>query len=124
MRKKRVWRYYCDHCSKGRCQATAISGHELFCTKNPNRQCGMCKISEQPTPPMEQLKVALAQGLDNLLETAGHCPACTLAAIRQSGGTTGDYEWDYQAACETFWQDLKVEQEKQAERDALAEMYG
>lgn len=124
MRKKQVWRYYCEFCGKGRCQANAIANHELHCTKNPHRQCGMCTIAEQPTPPMEWLKSALAQSLDNLLEAAGNCPACVLSAIRQSDATTDQYEWNYTTACEQFWADLKVESEKQAENEILSEMYG
>lgn len=126
MRRKQVWRYYCDYCSKGRCQATSIANHELHCTKNPNRQCGMCVIwGEHPTPPsIDVLKSALTKGLDSLLETAKNCPACTLAAIRQSDSTTDEFEWDYRAACEQFWKDLRIEQENEAQQQALAEMYG
>lgn len=47
-----------------------------------------------------------------------------LAAIRQSGFTSVELDWDYNAACEQFWKDYQVEQQRQAENEALSEMYG
>lgn len=124
MRKKQVWRYYCDFCNKGRCQANAIANHEIHCTKNPNRQCGMCALNEQKTPPMEWLRDALDHGgLGNLAGAANSCPACMLAAIRQSGSTADEYEWSYTEACERFWQDLNIKRENESRQEILAEMY-
>lgn len=124
MNRKQVWRYYCDFCGKGRCQAASIINHEKHCTKNPNRECGMCALAEHSTPLMVNLRFALIKGIDSLLREAKNCPACTLAAIRQSDATSDDYEWSYIDACEQFWKDLKIEQDNQAQQDILAEMYG
>jgi len=112
MKRKKVWRYYCDYCGKGGCGAGAMAKHERRCTKNPKRECGFhigfCFISE-PSVPLDALKVIIRNSKvyevhvnpvddmisvdmvddealrDSLLDAANGCPACVLAAIRQSG---------------------------------------
>lgn len=125
MRKRQVWRYYCDFCSKGRCTAKSIADHEPYCTKNPERKCRMCILwGESKQEPIPVLKAALDISLDELLKVAHNCPACVLAAIRQSDATSDQYEWSYSEACERFWRELKVEQENEAQQQVLSEMYG
>lgn len=103
MRKKRVWRYYCDFCNRGKCQPQLE--HERHCTLNPERVCRMCKRAEYVTAPtMETLKAAAFKSLE-AVQRITDCPACVLAGIRQSG-KSGHYEFDYKAACETFWQNI------------------
>ena len=87
--RKKVWRYYCDFCDKANCCASAMHKHEKHCTANPNRECGMCKCADFETKPIKALIGALGngdkQGVNALREKAEGCPACMLAAIRQSG---------------------------------------
>lgn len=107
MRKKRVWRYYCDFCKKAGCSAYHLRNHEERCTMNPNRTCGMCKLLDQSQPALANLVALMpatvvkqegdcadwigwesnpeAQAaLANLRKAAGNCPACILAALRQA----------------------------------------
>ncbi len=93
MRTKKVNRYYCDFCKKSNCSASAISKHERGCTANPNRVCSMHKHCEGEQKPMADLVGCLTShgtdkdwtaGMVQLREMASNCPACILAAIRQS----------------------------------------
>ena len=93
MKKKQVWRYYCDHCGKGGCGGGHIRRHEQTCTANPNRACRMCGTE---SPNMEALVSRLTTAqlaidlnpwhgrMKALREATEDCPACILAAIRQS----------------------------------------
>ena len=93
MKTKMRPRYYCDHCPKGTGSASFMRRHERGCTANPARVCGFCGRNGDVqdlatilvTPqlavslnPWEGRMVALREATDN-------CPACILAAIRQSG---------------------------------------
>lgn len=107
MRKKQVWRYYCDFCKKAGCSAYHIRNHEERCTMNPNRVCGMCRLMEQPQPELSVLIALLPPtiikqegdcldwiawksdvdeeaALLKLREASGNCPACILATLRQA----------------------------------------
>lgn len=96
MRKKQVWRYYCDHCGKGSLSGGHMRNHERHCTANPNRECRMHKHFDEPQRPVAELMAALDElsrpdyGLPELRRLAGNCPMCILAAVRQSGIT----KWD------------------------------
>jgi hypothetical protein len=105
MRKKQVWRYYCDFCKKASCSAGALKSHERSCTANPNRVCRMCEKGEYtPAPLPELIKVfegigrptdmediyhfksdVLESPVRRLRELADGCPCCIFAAIRQAG---------------------------------------
>lgn len=92
MKKKRVWRYYCGFCKKSGCSSGHMKRHEEGCTRNPERQCGMCRVrgrGPRPTGYVATLVRSLGRGdeagVAALRESAGGCPACMLAAIRQSG---------------------------------------
>ena len=104
MKRKMMWRYYCDFCGKGGCGASAMSQHEKRCTLNPNRVCGFhinLKIIDEPQVPIEELRAILgtypgggfedseedAKLVDELIDAANGCPACVLAAIRQENAT-------------------------------------
>lgn len=119
MRKKRVWRYYCDYCNKGQCRP--LTTHEEHCTKNPNRRCRMCHWAKLKTVPMVELINAANAGIEKLREAAQGCPACMLAGIRQS---TASCEFDYPVEREQFWTNLKAQWEEEAQQQILAEMYG
>ena len=110
MRIKRVNRYYCDFCKKANCSAASIRRHESSCTMNPNRVCRVCKMQrgdfEQGEATQPDLKTLIAivpridewtnedmatqsleESLVKLREASANCPACILAALRQSGCT-------------------------------------
>ncbi len=91
MKQKKVWRYYCDFCGKGGLVKHWMAKHEVSCTANPER---LCRLHGHATPGNKQpaVKDLIAQfdsrkpdcGMKELREMAGNCPACILAAIRQS----------------------------------------
>lgn len=133
MKKKRVWRYYCDFCKKSGCSSGHMKKHEARCTMNPDRECGFCKvIGDAPTPLTELIGLlpdpaeyrldpawkalgseyegdfpdAVERGLKKI-QAKTDCPACTLAALRQSGiAETGAAfaAFDYKKASQEFFQ--------------------
>ena len=91
MRKKQVWRYWCDFCKKSGCSGGHMKRHELTCTANPNRSCRMCDSS---IPPTDHLAILAQPGttteewqekMKALRLAVDNCPCCILAVIRQSG---------------------------------------
>ena len=110
MRSKKVWRYWCDFCSKGGCSKSAMVKHEQHCTLNPARKCRMCtdfpRVIQQP---IADLIAAYNEGIEALRTKANGCPACMLAAIRQwkrDNDLFPDERWDYwdfSAEREVYW---------------------
>ena len=131
MKKKKVWRYYCEYCGKTNCSGGSIGKHEKHCTMNPNRVCRMCEFSST-TP--EELSEAMAllpdpddykapesfygwneyshDELDEALELAlpkvrdivDNCPACILAAMRQKGkGRLYSTSFTYKEETQKMW---------------------
>lgn len=58
-----------------------MESHELGCTNNPNRVCGLCPRLEQEQPKLEDL-IENAKQVDRLRKVAGGCPACMLTGVR------------------------------------------
>ena len=97
MRKRQVWRYYCDHCGKGGCSKHHMEQHERSCTLNPERECRMCAADpgagavQHAMPELiEAIGSGDEAGMKRIRDVTGGdrdegCPACILAAIRQSG---------------------------------------
>jgi hypothetical protein len=105
MRKKRVWRYYCEHenckASKGTPQSMEI--HEAHCMRNPNRWCRLCEDAVPETlaegvsilkewwEQMESTQYGYVDDntrsaiLDKLRKHFNYCPNCIWAACVQSG---------------------------------------
>jgi len=131
MRRKRVYRYYCEHCKKSNCSLPAMRKHERRCTMNPERECGMCMAAENyqisvrkltsllPNPNDYLIKTewgdefhanfdkALKPALEALRSKADNCPACILAAIRQAGiPGPAVRDFNFTAECKTFWNDI------------------
>lgn len=140
MRKKKVWRYYCDFCKKANCSAPSIRKHEKGCTMNPSRVCGMCGMFdlEQPSlnkmmaflPDPEKYKetsdaydwisytsafsVKVTEALPKLRDEAENCPACILAALRQKGVPVPvAREFQFTDECAAWWHEFNRQQHAQ-----------
>jgi hypothetical protein len=59
MKKRQVIQCICDFCGKKMYSIAWMAKHEVRCTKNPNRICGVCKMMEQDQPPIEPLLAIL-----------------------------------------------------------------
>lgn len=100
MKRKQVWRYYCEHCHKSGCSAAWIARHEASCTLNPHRYCRMCDLFDReqvdieaivatlPALPEDDIEQFLQAQLPALRERVSNCPVCILAAVRQAGWST------------------------------------
>ena len=114
MRKKQVWRYYCEHCKKAGCASGHMAKHEAHCCANPGRKCRMCGLdSEGVQQPMAELVAALdIGGLDAVRKLANGCPACMLAAILNLRKRDGITTWsdDHQSYYPDF--DFKKERDE------------
>lgn len=127
MRKKRVWRYYCDYCRKAGCSAGHMRKHEKGCTANPDRVCGMCKMVEGTQKPLAELVAVFdgwkpdttssdydpeAQRRIKLLEdlTDG-CPACMLATARFIVAKNKNVWLDigFKGRCADIWSSINAE---------------
>lgn len=99
-------RYYCDHCKKGTGSPSYMKRHERGCTANPSRYCGYCQrtpdtvrlaeIMAYPGTSTEDWKAKMV----DLRKAADNCPACILAAIRQSKVQQFDPDPETGAACD------------------------
>lgn len=121
MKVRRVNRYYCDFCKRGRCSKHAIATHEIHCCRNPNRVCRMCLRAELEQQPIADLvssvSVAIECGsgedcteyaIGDIAATrtlANGCPACILAAILQHPQKPSA-PFDFKAESESFLADL------------------
>jgi len=138
MTKKKVWQYKCGFCAKKNYSAGAMNKHEKGCTKNPARECGVCRIMGETQAPIADLVACLPDlqeqeiypkepGLkffdvvdpENLLhgalkalrDKANECPACIMAAFRQKGiplRMAQDNGFDYKAEMKMIFDDLNA----------------
>lgn len=123
MKMKMRPRYYCEHCKKSGGSAHHMRRHEVGCTANPNRVCGMCAVDRdqfdgEHEQALTEALIAAAEadwqtGLETgdpyheqkpvkLREVSHDCPACMLAGIRLSGVYL-DFNFKDEAAA--FWAD-------------------
>ena len=119
MKKVKKWRYYCDFCKKAGNSAFHIGKHEKGCTKNPNRICGLCNITDNIQKPLSELVTVLQiedgqiKGMEQLREIVNNCPACILATLRQvtKNLNAEEYwklkkpEFSFKSELEEFWKD-------------------
>jgi len=128
MKVKKVNRYYCEFCKKSGCSGGHMKKHEERCTMNPNRVCGMCKMLDMEQPSMELMisllpkqsdvlkdmgdweyyaGAVLNAALPKLREAANNCPACIMAAIRQSGFPVHVMsDFNFTEECRSAWADF------------------
>lgn len=125
MRKRRVWRYYCDYCKKSGCSSYWMGIHIKHCTMNPDRHCRMCEAMDEIQPKMEDLIAIFGDNtlkeilnddgkiLDDLRQVAGNCPACMLAAIRQAPNAAIVPGFDFKKESGEFWADVNDRRAKE-----------
>jgi len=143
MRKKRVWRYYCEYCGKGGCSAGAMSKHEKHCTMNPNRECRMCEIMGEAQPDMSKLLAMLPTGesfkkedgfgsysypgldgavneiMPTLLEITNNCPMCIFSILRQRGLLPMYQGFNLNEELKKFWAEINDREDQETVNDAL-----
>jgi hypothetical protein len=134
VKTRTVKQYCCDFCKKRGLSASHMATHERHCTMNPNRLCRVCPMAGETQRPMAELKACLPQrprshweqpydedtghdpsmhigaavdgGLKKLNELT-KCPACTLAAFRQSSIPMWRVsEFDFKAEMKAVWDDI------------------
>jgi len=122
MRKKQVWRYYCEYCGKSKGSLKSMELHESGCTKNPQRVCRLCEDSSPASLDwaVSYLKRACTDAeydlytgeLHNadtvrreLSEALSGCPVCMLAAIRQADTYSNRLGFDYMSECRSYYGD-------------------
>lgn len=131
MKTKLVKRYYCDFCKKANCSSASIRKHENGCTNNPDRVCGFCRIAGGKQKTIAELIHAI--GMDraefdrlnpnypidewdrlepeHLFAACNRCPACSLAAIRQSG--SHDFvKFDFRDEVKSFFDEIHAFEER------------
>ena len=141
-----IWR--CDFCHKQRIRKSAMVLHERRCTMNPNRECGMCKQGKRSPQPLAYLKLVATNDVagmaafndddpqdikaatpedvvSSILDAADGCPACALAAIRQSGTnrsteTQSPLPFEYVSEVKKFWEQVN---EDDARNDMMSVLY-
>ncbi len=119
MTQRKVWRYKCGFCKKSGCSKWHVQNHEKACTANPDRVCGLCAFTKLPQKPIAELLAALDTrkpdaGMKELRELTEDCPACILAALRQSEILKYDPEnpenpppevtFEFKAELKSFWE--------------------
>jgi len=117
--KKNV--YYCDYCKKR--SLRSLKNHELRCTGNPNRECGVCKAKAgELLPLIEQLRPMFKwkycdmlsdyhespiqmPDVDSFVSVVGECHACALAVLKAITPTYAQFpSWfDYAGWKQEYW---------------------
>lgn len=108
-------RYFCDYCGKSTGHSASTRTHEAGCYLNPNRTCSHCEAEKFRAPPLSLLigwlLEAKVEGMEMLRQMSGNCPACMLAAIKQSqrlAGTGLRYlDFNYPTENRRFWSKIK-----------------
>lgn len=131
--------HYCDFCGKHRHLRSAMEKHERGCTMNPDRVCRW-SIGDEAHPEfvLRELASSLheracpalaAMDIDWLREVIGGCPACMLAALRQSGvknfqwGSDGGFVFKYEDEIERRREEEREHWIEEERREMYASMY-
>lgn len=120
--------HYCEFCKRHGLSRHSMEAHEAKCTLNPVR---VCKWGEEGHTAAYGLRVLAEEvrqraplgpaDIDWLHDEVDGCPACMLAALRQSGL---EYHFDTENGGKLWDYGEEVERYRKAEREAHAEMYG
>ena len=128
---KMTWtRCTCDHCGKKNWSKGLMRKHEMHCTKNPNRECRVCKMVEGEQKPIAELLALLPEtaswedeygfvvyhedttknvnaALPLLRDACEGCPACILSALRQKGIPVPlATDFDFTKEMKSLWNDI------------------
>ncbi len=114
--------FYCDYCRRHGLSRHAMENHEAKCTLNPDRVCkwgdeghtvayGLRVLAEE----VRQRAPLDAADIDWLHDEVDGCPACMLAALRQSGV---EYHYDVGSGGRLWDYGEEVERYRVAEREA------
>lgn len=82
----------------------------------------MCKHVKHQQRDMVDLLAALKRGLPHLIAVSENCPACILAAIRQSGEEAMKYEWSYKEESEKWWAEIRTAEYEKDRQDEYNSM--
>ena len=133
---KKVNRYWCEFCGKQGGSKGHIAKHEKSCTMNPNRICRVCKMVQGKQKPIAKLTAFFAgikpdlspcenlppatyssgmidkvnQGVKELREFCDNCPACIMAALRQSKipvPMVSEFNWGKEM--QSIWDEINQE---------------
>lgn len=122
MRIKTKKVYYCDFCKKH--SLKSLLKHELHCTGNLNRQCGVCGNQPNYKEIIDKLKTRYyiktetmwgcetniiswngeVITLDEIMDLVEGCPACTLTIIRHIDFMYMNIGFDYKKELKCWWE--------------------
>jgi hypothetical protein len=127
--KKNV--YYCEFCKKKSLSASVIHKHETYCTGNPDRLCRCCDRFENINDLKELIALIpsddklfnsvdefgwqqpnekiISEVLKQLRDKSDNCPACILAAIKQSKTTVIFQDFNFKEEMIKFFRDTEPE---------------
>ncbi len=135
VKEKKV--YYCEHCKKHGLRAANIQEHEIHCTANPNRVCGLCARDCAEHPYSEEIAKIRAshdwlmtmRGKDGVGDSgiSGthckthedfvlrllkdlECPPCALAIVRQTGISSYMPYYDFKDEMQKYFEQKHKEQ--------------
>jgi len=90
--------YYCDYCKKH--SLRPLIDHELHCTMNPDRKCGLCGRTTSLSPIIEIIKENMKYDtgpdslsgkviidkprMEDVFDEVDDCPMCVFAILRQA----------------------------------------
>ena len=135
MRRKRVWRYYCEFCGKSKGTKQSMELHEKHCTANPDRECRLCEGGGVKSilallPPYDDIKIHYSgsnfilpeETVKEIREVSDHCPICLFAAIRQWSGDGSSHDYfpgfEYEKEVKVYLADVREMRAEEA-REAI-----
>ena len=137
MKQVKKWVYYCDYCKTRRIAKWAMEQHERHCTMNPNRTCQMCSFTdgEGSVAGLPEMIDVIKNGVKDKneygewtfidmereagilaeLKNMTTCPACILAALRQSGLPYLFPSFDFKKEKETMFREHNADADQHFE---------
>lgn len=132
MKAVKRWRYYCDYCKKSGGSKHHMEDHERSCTMNPNRDCSMCLYTGGFDSGLAEMVAIIKSRITSFESDYGYevwkiadgetegsiiakirdisgCPACILAAIRQSGVPFLFESFNYKKERDDVWKEVNIE---------------
>lgn len=144
MKSKTKTVYYCEYCGKHFLRKDSVLNHEMHCTMNPGRHCGLCgndnifltiakylvRYKWVPDGQFQKLEWIDLFGhsdgpvrLDDILWDVDRCPICTLTVLRICELHKAGIEFDYKKALEGWWTEINNEERRKDEEALLFDPY-